>query len=348
MQRSPRSLVATATTAWLVALLALAGCGGGGTDASSSADAHADAAADVPSQVADLRLNHIQVIGTHNSYHIAPKVGSKEWMYTHEPLDVQAAEQRVRNFELDVHWNADTGAFEVRHINVLDPNTTCSTLKGCLQTLRTFSDAHPGHVPLWIWIESKDSVEVMAVPGMVDKLGAEIDAIWPAERRISPDDIRHGEADPKTGLAKYGWPQLDAVRGRAIFTLLDHGAIRDTYVQADPTLQGKVLFAEGKASDPWGVVTKFDDPQGSAAEIQAAAAAGLLIRTRADAGDDGPKQNFARRDAALASAAHACATDYPAEVPQAPGFVVQLPGGLAARCNPVTAPPGCVDALVEP
>ena len=344
MKQPHAALVSMAT---LLSCAGLWGCGSNdepGTGAATTADATADA----PSQVADLRLNQIQVIGTHNSYHIAPKVGSKEWMYTHKPLDVQAAEQGVRNFELDVHWNAETQSFDVFHIRLLDDNTTCSTFKGCLQTLRSFSDAHPGHVPLWVWIETKDGNYVMAVPGMVDKIGAEIDAVWPADRRVSPDDIRAGEVDPKTGLAKFGWPKLDAVRGRAMFTLLDHDAVRDTYVQADPTLTGKVIFAEGTPSDPWGVVAKFDNPQGDASELDAAIRAGLLVRTRADSGDDGRKQNFARRDAALASGAQACATDFPREVAETPGYSVELPGGLRARCNPITAPAGCIDALVEP
>lgn len=346
---SPRATRHSALLLGALALGPLVGCGGDGSAAGSGSDTTGETtSADGATQVADLRVNHIQVVGTHNSYHIAPKVGSKEWMYTHKTLDVQAAEQGVRNFELDVHWNPDTASFDVHHINVLDDNTTCATFKGCLQTLRAFSDAHPNHVPLWVWIESKDSVEVMAKDGMVDKLGAEIDAVWPADRRISPDDVRAGEVDPKTGLQKHGWPQLDAMRGRAMFTLLDHGAIRDTYIAEDPTLKGKVIFAEGTADDPWGVVAKFDDPQGGAAEMDAAVRKGLLVRTRADAGDDGPKKNFARRDAALASGAHACATDYPREVPEAPGYEVRLPDGLRARCNPVTAPPGCVDALVEP
>src|SRR5262245_16488950 len=51
----------------------------------------------------ELRLNHLQAKGTHNSYHIAPEgdlIPALE--YTHMPLDVQLSSQGVRQFELDV------------------------------------------------------------------------------------------------------------------------------------------------------------------------------------------------------------------------------------------------------
>ncbi|HIA03837.1 MAG TPA: hypothetical protein EYN66_18350, partial [Myxococcales bacterium] len=45
-----------------------------------------------------LHVNHLQALGTHNSYHLAPE-GAKfggEWDYTNAPLDVQLSEQGVR------------------------------------------------------------------------------------------------------------------------------------------------------------------------------------------------------------------------------------------------------------
>ena len=54
----------------------------------------------------DLRINHLQMKGTHNSYHVEPIISpTREYMYTHETLDVQAADQGVRQFEIDVWWD---------------------------------------------------------------------------------------------------------------------------------------------------------------------------------------------------------------------------------------------------
>ena len=62
----------------------------------------------------DLRLNQIQVVGTHNSYHIAPAPAVKTllntlrkgWVeqidYTHRPLTEQFEKLGIRQVELDV------------------------------------------------------------------------------------------------------------------------------------------------------------------------------------------------------------------------------------------------------
>jgi hypothetical protein len=79
----------------------------------------------------DLRLNELQYIGTHNSYHIEPdqlialmlekyqygkgtnwdaKALNMALAYTHVPLDVQL-QLGIRTFELDVHDDAQGGVF---------------------------------------------------------------------------------------------------------------------------------------------------------------------------------------------------------------------------------------------
>ena len=66
-----------------------------------------------------LRINHIQMKGTHNSYHLAP-IGPtvRAYDYSHDPLDVQAEEQGVRQFEIDVWWDA-RGQLYVYHLSLI-------------------------------------------------------------------------------------------------------------------------------------------------------------------------------------------------------------------------------------
>jgi calcium-dependent phosphoinositide phospholipase C len=59
------------------------------------------------------------------------------------------------------------------------------------------------------------------------------------------------------------------------------------------------------------------------------------------------RTNARRRDAVLPSGAQILSTDFPASEPAATGFAVALPGGVAARCNPVVQPKGCRDALLD-
>jgi len=101
-----------------------------------------------------LRTNQVQVLATHNSYHIeqdAPIQSSPTTQYTHAPLD-QQLDLGVRGFEIDV-VNAPDGSFPVVHTPVVDATSNCTPLAQCLQVIRTWSDAHPGHVPIFVLIE---------------------------------------------------------------------------------------------------------------------------------------------------------------------------------------------------
>ncbi|MFO0818512.1 MAG: phosphatidylinositol-specific phospholipase C1-like protein [Pirellulales bacterium] len=71
----------------------------------------------------DLRLNQIQVIGTHNSYHRAPPAQLLKWIalagqsssaafdYTHRPLPEQFSELGIRQIELDVFADPKGGHY---------------------------------------------------------------------------------------------------------------------------------------------------------------------------------------------------------------------------------------------
>lgn len=141
----------------------------------------------------ELRLNHLQVIGSHNSYHIEPEPELFTVMrrrlgtiidglaYTHPPLDVQFATQGVRQLELDVFADPEGGVlanragmafirqpiasglpeldepgFKVLHIQDIDFGTTCLSFVECLRVVKGWSDANPRHLPIMILVEAKD------------------------------------------------------------------------------------------------------------------------------------------------------------------------------------------------
>lgn len=141
----------------------------------------------------DLRLNEMQVVGSHNSYHIQPGEVlfglltdfapplAESFEYTHVPLGEQFETQGVRQIELDVFYDPDGGLYEspiglqlatgdpmatipgldlpgfkVFHVQEIDFETTCQTLIECLLDVKDWSDGHPHHVPIMILIEAKD------------------------------------------------------------------------------------------------------------------------------------------------------------------------------------------------
>ena len=120
------------------------------------------------------------------------------------------------------------------------------------------------------------------------------------------------------------------------------------YAAGHPSLKGRVLFTNAVPGEPEAAFTEQND--GSPAAIDALVKRGYLVRARTDAETVAARSGDThRRDDLLHSGAQFLSTDYPASEPSKwTGYSVALPGGLVARCNPVNAPKGCVDAAIEP
>lgn len=342
-----------------------------------------------------LRLDEIQVIGSHNSYHrrpheplfstlasFIPLIGTA-WDYEHPPLDLQFGVEGVRQIELDVFADPEGGRYasrlgpaavglptasgvpaldqpgmKVLHVQDLDFETTCYTLRACLETVVAWSDANPRHLPILILLELKDErvepdfgwvVPIPFGPEEMDDLDAEIRAVVPRHKLVTPDDVRGRRATLDEAIRRDGWPALGRLRGTLLFAMDNGGSKRAIYTDGRPSAEGRVLFPNAVEGAPDAAFIKLNDPIGDFARIQAAVAAGYLVRTRADAdtvearlGDTGP------RDAALASGAQFVSTDYPEPDPRfGTGYEVSFPGETVARCNPVSAPRGCAAVWLE-
>jgi len=144
------------------------------------------------------RINQIQLIGTHNSYHIAlpaknlNRIGiinrglKNSLEYTHRPLTEQLQTLGVRHFELDVFADPKGGhysrrkapnllgfnapvmfskemekpGFKVLHDSAVDYLTTTPTLISALKEIQAWSEKTPSHVPVFILLEMKDKSPV--------------------------------------------------------------------------------------------------------------------------------------------------------------------------------------------
>lgn len=142
----------------------------------------------------DLKINQLQVIGSHNSYRHAIETdlyntiqakdtsrSLKALQYTHIDLTAQL-NKGLRNLEIDVFADTKGGkyahpkgldiakseepydpnglmnkpGFKVFHMPDIDFRTSCYTFEICLQELKKWSDANPDHVPVFITLEPKD------------------------------------------------------------------------------------------------------------------------------------------------------------------------------------------------
>jgi len=336
-------------------------------------------------QVNALRMNQLQYLGTHNSYHIQPKADILElllsfipddaptWEYTHVPLTQQFEEQGIRQIELDVFDDPEGGLYadhpvrtlfmepaasgvaalnepglKVLHVQEVDYETTCYTFVLCLEEIRAWSDANPGHLPIMVLVETKDqaipdplnlnfSIPLPFGSEALDRVDAEIRSVFSSDRLLVPDDVRGGAATLEQAVLSNGWPLLSDVRGKVMFALDNGGEPRELYIEGHASLAGRVLFTDSAPGTPEAAFMKKNGPQDSPGEIAGLVAQGYLVRTRADADTRQARSgDTTRREAALASGAQFISTDYPVPDPNFSDYFVSIPGGGVARCNPVS------------
>lgn len=393
--------MATAAALTTLALLGVACSGDDPGESSGEAGSPTSETTEVSLPGDDLHLNEIQVLGSHNSYHLAaqPEVAAALasllpglWTtidYSHEPLEVQLEDHGIRQFELDVFPDPEGGlystpaalellglppqddpamaepGFKVQHTADVDFRSNCVTFVECLDRIEQWSSAHPDHLPIMVMVETKgddlragagelgidvDSLGVEFVsppemtPELYEDLEAEVLSVFPRDRIIAPDDVRGDHADLEEAVLEDGWPTLGESRGKVMFSLVDTGAARETYVEDSPALEDRLFFTSSEPGRPDAAFVRVDDSLADRAELAALAEAGYLIRTRTDEpGVHAPDGDTGLRDSALASGAQYLSTDY--YLPHlSSGYLVELPGRVVARCNPVTAPAGCEDA----
>jgi Phosphoinositide phospholipase C, Ca2+-dependent len=350
-----------------------------------------------------VRMNELQVMGTHNSYKREISEAEQDvyedaintpgdydefLAYSHASLPRQFQRQSVRGLELDLFPDPQGGLYanplvrqaaglgpltdpawrqpgiKVLHIADFDYKTTCVRLVTCLEQVRGWSDANRRHVPLLILLELKQSdrraIEaggVVAPPweaGALDALDAEIRSVFSERRLITPDDIRSRGRTLEQSVLRDGWPKLSESRGRVAFLLdNDPGPIRNAYIAGRPNLEGRVLFTNSRAGFQDAAFIKRNEPRGAnTAQIQDLVRKGYLVRTRSDLPvATARNEDYSLLDAALPSGAHVISTDFPVPGMSArhdSDFVAELPEGAVARCNPISARPGCRDELLEP
>jgi hypothetical protein len=281
---------------------------------------------------------------------------SKGGRYAHPAiLDMIAKAGLPADPAYDPQHKMEKPGFKVLHMQDVDVRSTCMTLIDCLTDVRTWSKAHPKHLPIFILIETKEgkpelpnsSTPIPFTAPVFDALDKEIRSVFKPGEMITPDDVR-GNAKTLVEAVRAGkWPTLAQARGKVIF-LMDQRHVESIYTAGHPSLRGRVLFTNAVPGAPDAAFTEQNE--GSRAEIDALVKQGYLVRTRADESTNQARtDDTTRRDLALSSGAQMVSTDYPPSEPSHwTKYVVKFPDDLIARCNPVNKPAGCVDSLLAP
>ena len=140
-----------------------------------------------------VRMNQLQYLGTHNSYHRRVRADIFDLLlvyipdvaptleYAHLSLTEQFSKQGIRQIELDVFHDPKGGLYaahqaltlfeenpasgipalsepglKVLHVQEVDYETTCYLFTACLQEIKQWSDTNPNHLPIMVLVEAKD------------------------------------------------------------------------------------------------------------------------------------------------------------------------------------------------
>lgn len=258
--------------------------------------------------------------------------------------------------DFDPQHEMDKPGFKVIHIPDLNQRSSCLLFTDCLREIRTWSKAHPEHVPLFLLIETKHG-RTNSIPNSVeaepfttetfDALDKEIRSVFADDEMILPDEVRGRYPTLDAAVRAGNWPTLAEARGKVIF-LMDQKNAGPAYTAGHPLLQGRVLFTN---SDPGRPDAAFvEENEGTPQVIDQLVRDGYIVRARADESTIAARNNdTTRRDALLQSGAQMISTDYPLSEPSKwTSYSVGFANGLPARCNIINAPAGCRDDLLEP
>ena len=336
----------------------------------------------------DTALSTIQMIGSHNSYKKAMPANLMallEWVepavaqgldYSHISIEEQLT-LGLRVFEIDVFRDPEgarysrplgrwlhpfTQAFNEReqealgssglkvlHIQDIDYQSHCLTFRECLETFRVFSDANPGHLPIFISLNLKTSP--IELPGSTTPLPFEKAGYWNLhqdlkstlglEKLVTPSEVQKGSRSLRERITTVGWPDLSEMRGRFIF-LIDEPVSKTASYLEDYQSDEQLLFLSLPPSHDQAAILVMNDPLGAIDDIKERVTEGFLVRTRADADTvEARTGDYSRMRAAFDSGAHFISTDYYVSDERLEGdYQVRFPQGGYVRQSPLS---GVVD-----
>lgn len=365
----------------------------------------------------NIKINEIQVLGTHNSYaqpvdpnvltFAAPILNKLIEQYSEKMSEEQKAKMQeyhpnkmnffeglnydhpnfreqlnanLRSLEIDVYHDPEGGrfsnpatyeilkqkgitnlafhnktgldkpGFKVLHMADIDFRSHYPTFKDALTELKSWSDSHPDHSPVFIMIEAKDSgfpifpnsTKVLPFDkAAYDALDKEIAIYLGINKIITPKQVQGKYKTLKEAVLHKNWPSLKDSKGKFIFLLLP-GAAGTNSTKESPylinnSLKDRLMFMQGERQDSFAAFLLLDNAIIRHDDIKKAVKEGYLVRTRSDIETYEAKINDkTRANAAFSSGAQIISTDF-----YKPGnayhtdYYVTLPGNKEFNINPI-------------
>jgi len=326
------------------------------------------------------KLNETQVIGSHNSYKSSMPAPILDYLkkvspgaaqsleYEHLPLSEQL-DLGLRNLELDVFHDPSGGKYanpksltmlpegtvfdskkelqepgmKLFHVQDLDVQSHHLLFKNALLELKSWSNQHPDHHPIFILINAKDGQVPMTVSPLsftgtaLDSIDLEVRTYLGMDKLITPDLVRGGYASLEKAVLAGNWPEMKAARGKFLFVLDESEEKIRRYLTQKPELKNAVLFVNLKEGNPEAGFRIINNPVDNETYIQDLVRKGYIIRTRADSDTKEARTgDYTKFEKAKASGAQVISTDYYLPSTLFPSdFSVSFDGKTFERPNPI-------------
>ena len=302
--------------------------------------------------------------------------------YNHLPIEDQMNGYGVRGLELDLYNDPQGGAFSDRKINAyvglpissgiaelsipgmkilhikdVDYNTQFYTFKQALQAIKSWSQQHLNHLPLFINIETKSDSpaddSLLATQGFLPAPNWDASSAEALEQElidvfgtngnglIRPDDVRGNYTELETAVLQNNWPLLKDCRGKLVFIM--EGNAVNFYKAGHPSLTGRNMFVYDSPGNPEAAFVLLNNSRNDSSQIRTLVERGYIIRTRSDEGTvEARNGDYSGMNAAFESGAQIVSTDYYKPDIRAgqlgwTNYHVSFPGNILARKNPVSA-----------
>lgn len=306
-----------------------------------------------------IKLNQIQILGSHNSYRPVPNASVQTNMdslpnhagqgleYGHPDILTQL-NLGIRQLEFDPYADKAGGLYaapydktdpnyatmaapglKVLHIPTLDYRSHCLTLRACLTVIADWSKAHPDHDAIILFINTKEepvkdprvTTPEFYTEADLAEIDADTRAIFGAQNLITPDSIRGSYKTLREGVMAGNWPLASDTKGKFMLVLDSNPRIADLYRLGHPSLEGRVMFGLYGETEAEAAVFNIQDPRPEAAHITQLVKQGFFVRSRADANTTEARNHDLKRfDAAADAGAQAISTDYYEGAPDPYGF----------------------------
>lgn len=304
--------------------------------------------------------------------------------YTHVNFDEQMSNFNIRGLEIDLYYDSRGNTYHKRkvntfaglvdsvdilelkqpgmkvlHIKDIDYNTHYYTFKQALQAVKSWSDAHPTHLPLFINIESKEEspADYSELNGLgfipaeqynataCNVMDNEIKSVFGNDlgQIMTPDKVRKNMSKLREVVTQNKMPTLGECRGK-IFFILEGNAV-PYYVSGHPSLQNRAMFIYANYNSDEAFFLIQNNAEGDKSIIQNRVSEGFIVRTRADADTEQARTgNYNTMNAALSSGAQIISTDYYqpdsryiSDPSNWTNYTVKLPDNAIGRKNPINA-----------